>query len=84
MPTQLEAAQMAANVYGNLSSVRTDQNTIAIPTDWSSDAATHPEFVKVDTGTGFMARAYQRGNETMGSSLKETMGSRNNGVKSQI
>jgi hypothetical protein len=63
MPTQLEAAQMAANVYGNLSSVRTYQNTIAIPTGWSSDAATHPEFVKVDTGTGFMARAYQRGNE---------------------
>jgi hypothetical protein len=63
MATQLEAAQMAANVYGNLRSVRTEQNTIGIPTGWSSDRTAHPEFFRVDQASGFMARAYQRGNE---------------------
>jgi hypothetical protein len=36
MATQLEAAQMAANVYGNLNSVRTERNTIPTPQGWST------------------------------------------------
>jgi hypothetical protein len=46
-----------------LETVRHPRNTIAIPTGWSSDRAAHPEFFQVDQASGFMARAYQRGNE---------------------
>lgn len=61
MATQIEAALFAANVYGNLNSVRDPQNTLPIPDGWTSNVTAHPEFFAVENG--FLARAYQRGNE---------------------
>jgi len=66
MPTQTEYALFAANVYGSkdlgftgdLATVRHPNNALPIPDGWTALGAP-----KVVTWDGFMAQAYQRGNE---------------------
>lgn len=50
MATQLEAAIFSANVYGNLNTVRSPQNTLPIPDGWSSNVTAHPEFFAATNG----------------------------------
>ena len=49
--TQLEAALLAANVYGNLEAVRTPQNTIQTPEGWG--LLDEERFKVADQSTGF-------------------------------
>ncbi|MGH9959246.1 MAG: lipase family protein, partial [Pyrinomonadaceae bacterium] len=64
MTTRLDYALMAANVYSALDTVRSEQNTIPLSEGWQiAKWADGQDISSVNRGTGFMARAYQNGNE---------------------
>src|SRR5215467_6809386 len=65
MPTSIEYALLSANVYGNSPAlVRSPQNTLPVPDGWTDlHVGVDGVLPTGSTATGFMASAYQRGNE---------------------
>jgi RTX calcium-binding nonapeptide repeat (4 copies)/Lipase (class 3) len=60
MATKIEAAILAANVYGNNLSVRTEQNTLPTAVGFDFLDMSGGRNKRVDFITGFMASAYKR------------------------
>ena len=64
MPTIIEYALLSANVYGDSNAVRKPQNVLPIPDGWTPlPIAPSDVLPSGSTSTGFMARAYQNGND---------------------
>src|SRR2546425_5329852 len=64
MPTTIDYALLSANVYGNSKAVRDPRNTLPTPDGWTRLPITPSDVLASgSTATGFMARAYQNGND---------------------
>ncbi|MDD2742794.1 MAG: DUF4347 domain-containing protein, partial [Rhodocyclaceae bacterium] len=62
--SQLEYALLAANIYGTSDLVRSDQNTLQLPTGWTQLTGSN-YLVNDSTGSGFMGGVYTNGNEVV-------------------